>query len=133
MNYEYILNKGWKELPEEVTSTGERFEIPKAKGLHQGNKTIISNFNQIVDALRRDSQHFLKYLLREIAAPGHLDGTRLIISRKVNPSFLNAKIQKYAEEFVLCECGKPDTTIIKKDEKTYLKCTACGKQREIKL
>ena len=72
-------------------------------------------------------------MLREIAAPGRLDGGRLVINRKVSPSLLNAKILRYAEEYVLCECGKPDTIILTKEGKIYLKCTACGKQREIQL
>ena len=133
MDYAKMLDDGWKNLPEDVTSSGERFEVPKAKGHVQGNKTVITNFNQIVGDLRRDSQHFLKFLLKEIAAPGHMVGNRLVVNRKVSPSLLNTKILKYAEEYVFCECGKPDTMIIKKEGKTFLKCMACGKQREIKL
>ena len=128
-----MLDEGWKNLPDEVTGTGQRFEVPKAKGHIQGNKTIIKNFNQIVADFRRDAQHFLKYLLKAVGVSGQLEDGRLVLNRRVSPTLLNSKILKYAEEYVLCECGKPDTTIIKKEGKTLLKCMACGKQREIKL
>ena len=40
----------------------------------------------------------------------------------------------YAEQYVMCaECGKPDTQIVTKDGANYLKCTACGAQRKIRL
>jgi translation initiation factor 2 subunit 2 len=133
MDYEKMLEEGLKKLPE-VTVKTERFEIPKVSGHIQGNKTVINNFNIIVSALRRDSSHFLKYLLREIAAPGNLDGSRLIISRKVSSSLLNMKIKEYAEKYVICPtCGKQDTVLTEKEGVIYLKCTACGNQKEVKL
>jgi len=128
-----MLEEGLKKLPE-VTVKTERFEIPKVSGHIQGNKTVINNFNAIVSALRRDPSHFLKALLREIAAPGILDGSRLVISRKVSSSLLNMKIKEYAEKYVICPvCGKQDTVLLEKEGITYLKCTACGNQKEVKL
>ena len=132
MDYEELLDKGIKELPEEVTS-GERFEMPKAKGHIEGNKTIIVNFAQIADNLRRDSEHLLKFLLRELAAPGNLDDKRLILGRKISAGQINEKIELYAKTFVLCkECGKPDTQMYKEGKMNMLKCTACGARHIIK-
>lgn len=134
LNYEQMLDKAYKELPEGTTSSGERFEIPKVSGHIQGNKTIIVNYNQIVSAFHCDSNHFLKFLLKELATPGKMDGTRLELSRKLTSAFINSKIQQYANTFVLCKtCGKPDTTIIKKEGITYMKCTACGAQSPLKV
>jgi translation initiation factor 2 subunit 2 len=131
--YEQMLEEGIKALPEQVVVTN-RFEIPKAKGHVQGNKTVITNFNDILGTLRREREHFLKFLLKELATPGVFDGPRLVLGRKVTASFINEKIKVYTENFVLCnECGKPDTQIIKKDDATYLKCTACGAQRKVKV
>ncbi len=132
-SYEQMLQEGIKSLPE-VVSTTERFEIIKAKGHIQGNKTVITNFNQIIESFRRDRNHFLKFLLKELATPGTFDGSRLVIGRKLNPSLINQKIEQYAHIFVLCSnCGKPDTQIIEKDNLTSLKCAACGIQKPIKL
>lgn len=131
-SYEQMLEEGIKSLPEVATTT-VRFEVPKAKGHIQGNKTVIINFNQIVEFFRRDKNHFLKFLLKELATPGNYDGTRLVLGRKVNSSFINQKIEQYANTFVLCSnCGKPDTQIIEKENAISLKCAACGTQKTIK-
>ncbi len=131
-SYQDLLNAAMKQLPEHLT-TKQRFEIPKAKGFLQGNKTVVTNFKEIVDLFRRDAQHFLKYLLKELATPGNLEGGRLVLGRKVNSSLINAKILYYAQKFVLCgTCGKPDTQIIQKGDTMLLKCAACGAQSPVK-
>ena len=132
MDYERLLEKAEKEMPKSV-SEKERFEIPKVRGHIQGNKTIISNFHQIANAINRDVNHMLKYVLRELAAPGALSKTALIIGTKVSASRINEKIKKYVNEFVLCpECGKPDTKIEKEKNFLFLKCTACGARHVLK-
>lgn len=132
-DYKVMLDEAIKALPEEVVVT-ERFEIPKAKGHIQGNKTVITNFNQILSELRREKDHFLKFLLRELATPASFDGPRLVLGRKVSAGLINQKIKKYADEYVICSnCGKPDTQIIKKEGAAYLRCTACGTQTLVKL
>ena len=129
-SYEELLEKGYKEV--KPMETGERFEIPKAKGLVEGNKTIITNFNQICSALRRDPKHIIKFLTRELAALAVQENERLIFNRVLSSSFINQKIEEYAKEFVICrECGKPDTEIIKQGGFTFLKCLACGAKHSI--
>ena len=72
-DYDKLLKRGIKQLPEVVEEVS-RFEIPKVKGHIQGNKTIISNINEIVEKLRRPSAHIVKFLLKELAAPGEIKG-----------------------------------------------------------
>lgn len=132
LEYDELLKRVKKDLPKNITS-GERFEIPKAKGHIEGNKTVISNFNQIVDDLQRDPQHILKFLQRELATPAEIDGPRLILKRKILSQLINKKIEQYARSFVICkECSKPDTKIIKEGEFSFIKCTACGAKQPIK-
>ena len=126
MNYEKMLKEGRKKLPESVF-TKERFEIPKVKGHIQGNRTIISNFHAIANALRRPPEHLVKFVLKELASPGELKRSALIIGAKTSASRINEKIRQYADIFVLCKtCGKPDTKIQKEGQISYLKCSACG-------
>jgi translation initiation factor 2 subunit 2 len=133
MEYTELLKRGRENLPEAVF-TAERFEVPKVKGHLEGNKTIISNFSQIVGVLNRDQRHMLKFLLKELASPGDVKGQMLILGRKINASMINQKIAQYARQFVLCaECGKPDTIIIKEGDLDFLKCTACGAKHPIKF
>ena len=132
-DYKKMLEEARKSLPE-VVFIKERFEIPKVLGHMQGNRTIVSNFLQIASALRRNVEHLLKYVLKELATPGEIKKSgALILGTKVSASRINEKIRQYANEFVLClECGKPDTQIIKEGELTYMKCTACGAKNIVK-
>jgi translation initiation factor 2 subunit 2 len=130
--YKKLLQKSIEELPESVIQRS-RFEIPKIKGHLQGNNTIITNFKQIAKYLGRDENHFLKFILKEIASPGKFSGDYLIIGRKVSSSLVNEKIHKYAEIFVLCPaCGRPDTIIEEEKGISKLKCTACGAKHPVR-
>lgn len=132
-NYQKMLEDVRKSLPE-IVFIKERFEIPKAVGHIQGNRTVITNFLQIASALRREVDHFLKYVLKELATPGEVKKSgALILGTKVPASRINEKIRQYANEFVLCfECGKPDTKLEKEGDLTYMKCTACGVKNIVK-
>ncbi len=133
MEYKELLKKAREQLPKSVFEK-ERFEIPKIRGHIQGNRTILSNFLQIADILRRKPEHLLKYILKELATPGEIKKSgSVIIGTKVGAGRINEKVRQYANEFVLCgECGKPDTKIEKEDKFTFLKCHACGAKHSIK-
>lgn len=131
MAYEQMLDKLYKEV--KPIEKGERFEIPKVKGHVEGTKTIITNFSQICDVIRRDKQHVLKYLFKELAAPGIIDGERLILNRKLSSALINEKIESYVNEFVICpECKKPDTELKKEDRVMFLHCLACGAKHSVR-
>ena len=128
-----MLDRARKNLPEKVL-TSERFEIPKVRGHIQGNKTVISNFGEIASKLRRKPEQILKFVLRELAAPGELHKNAIIIGRKVSASQVNEKIKKYAKTYVLCpECGKPDTILVKEGNFLFIKCMACGAKKSVPL
>lgn len=131
-DYNELLKQALEKAPKTSQESGPRFEIPKVKGHIQGNKTIVTNFQQVAQTLRREQAHLLKYLLRELAAPGEVEGPRLILNRKISSSIINQKVEKYANDFVICkECKKPDTKIIKEGRYLTLKCTACGAKHPI--
>lgn len=130
--YEELLKKAIEKLPKKIEKT-ERFEMPKVAGLIEGNKTIITNFYQIADILHRQPEHLLKFLLRELATPGNLEKTRLILGRKISSNIINEKIEFYAKTFVLCpECKRPDTQLIRENKILMIKCTACGAKQPVK-
>lgn len=132
-DYKKLLENVRKELPEHVFQKS-RFEIPKAKGHMQGNRTVISNFLQIASLLGREPESMLKFVLRELATPGEIKKSgSVIIGTKVPASRINEKIKQYADSYVFCnECGKPDTKIEKEGDFSFLKCTACGARHVIK-
>ena len=132
MDYEKLLNKAYEKLPEKV-KTPDRFEIPIVETIVQGNKTIIRNFTQIYQTLRRDPKHLLKFLTKELATPANFDGSRLILQSRIPRSLIQKKLEAYVKDYVICkECGRPDTKLIKEDRITFLKCEACGAKASVK-
>ena len=132
MEYEQMLDKLYKEV-KPVEASSERFEIPKVKGHIEGTKTIIANFGQIVGILRRNPEHILKFLFKELATPGSVEGERMILNRKLSSKIINEKIESYANEFVICkECKKPDTELIREDRISSIHCLACGAKHPVR-
>ena len=129
-SYNKLLDEAYKKV--KVVEHSERFEIPKVEGRIQGNKTIISNFAQICSVIRRKPEHVAKFLFKELATPGKIDNSWLVLNRKISSGKINDKIAFYVNEFVLCkECGKPDTEIIKQDGFLFLHCLACGAKKSL--
>ena len=131
--YEVLLTRARARMPPSVFEK-ERFEIPKVVGHFEGNKTIISNFVTIANTLRREQTHLLKYILKELAAPGDVNRAGLlVIGTRIPASRVNEKVKQYAHEFVLCpKCGKPDTDVKREGEFAFLKCSACGTKTSVK-
>jgi translation initiation factor 2 subunit 2 len=130
MSYEELLNQAYENiLPVE---TGERFEIPKVIGHYEGTRTIITNFLKIALLIRRNPEHIIKFLGKELASSAEISNERLIFSRKLPSKEINEKIKKYTNQFVLCpKCRKPDTELINEGNRIFLKCLACGEKYEI--
>ena len=134
VSYEQLLEEAYKQVKQVVGAHGdERFEIPKIEGHIEGKKTILTNFSQIVSYLRRNPEHFLKFLLKELATSGQKEGDRLVLNNKIPSSKINQKIEEYAKEFVICrECRKPDTELIKDGRLTFIHCLACGAKHSVR-
>jgi translation initiation factor 2 subunit 2 len=130
-SYEQLLDKAYEKV-KVIEGNGERFEIPRIEGHFEGKRTILTNFFHIASYLRRDPDHFLKFLTKELAAKGVVDGERIILNIKVPSKKINPKIEQYIEDFVLCkECRKPDTELQKEGKLTVLHCLACGAKHPI--
>jgi translation initiation factor 2 subunit 2 len=132
-SYEQMLKRAQDLLPKKSQET-QRLEVPKVLGHIQGNKTVISNFQNIANTIGRPVDHFLKYLLKELATSGEITKTALMLGTKVSASRLNDKIGKYLKDFVICpECNRPDTKLEKEDKVTFIKCSACGARHAVKV
>ena len=130
--YESLLNEAYSKV-KIVEGTGERFEIPKIKGHFEGKKTILTNFSQVASHVRREPEHFQKFLLKELATSGQKEEDKLNLNNKIPSAKINAKIEQYVKEFVLCkECGKPDTEITKEGRLNFLHCLACGAKHSVR-
>jgi translation initiation factor 2 subunit 2 len=131
-SYDNLLEDAYKNI-KPVKTNRERFEVPKIEGHFEGSKTILTNVAQIASYVRRDINHFLKYLLRELATSGKIEGGRVILQTKIPSAKINEKIEQYVEEFVICrECGKPDTELMKQDSFMFVHCLACGAKHSVR-
>ncbi|MCD6590808.1 MAG: translation initiation factor IF-2 subunit beta [Candidatus Aenigmarchaeota archaeon] len=131
-SYEKLLDRAYSNLPKN-SETGERFQMPKAQILNAGARTIIVNFTELANILRREPQHLQKFLLKELATSGELQGGRLIVQGRFRADVINKKIELYVKEYVLCpDCGKPDTKFVKEDRYLFLKCEACGSKHSLR-
>jgi len=133
-DYEKLLQRLYQKVPRPASS-GERFELPKFQVHYVGNQTIIRNFREVADILRRDPELLQRYLLRELATAGNYDPNSgiLTISTKISPSTLSQVLERFAANYIICPtCGRPDTRIIKKGKTWILKCDACGAEQPVK-
>jgi translation initiation factor 2 subunit 2 len=130
MEYEEALERAFKEI--KPISAVERFEVPEAKGFIEGNKTIITNFSQVCDYIKRPMEHLAKYLAKSLGTSFVVEGNRLILNRKFKMDKVNEKIQEYVKEYVICkQCKKPDTELIKQERFMFLHCMACGSRYSV--
>ena len=131
-SYEKLLEKAYSKV-KVVSSSGERFEIPKVQGAVSGKNTVITNITQIANYIRRPVDFLAKFLQKELATSGKIDNDRLILNTKLNSEKVNEKILFFTKEFVTCpECGKPDTEIITEKGIKFKHCLACGAKSPIK-
>jgi translation initiation factor 2 subunit 2 len=130
--YEALLKKAYANVTVQSEST-ERFTVPEAKVYIEGKTTILENFAEIADIVRRDQDHLMKFLLGELGTAGKIDGNRAIFNGKFEQSLINGLIKSYVDDYVICsECGKPDTRLVKDDRVLLLRCDACGGHRPVR-
>ena len=132
LSYEQLLARAKKALPDALSS-GERFQVPAPDIVYEGKTSILRNFEDIVQAIRRDPDMVLTYLLRELGTAGALEGRRVVFKSKVTGQQVEDRVKSYVEAYVLCqECGRPDTRLVKEDRIAMLECDACGARRPVK-
>lgn len=132
MDYEKLLKKGLSKVPKGDHS-GERFEIPETRAQKDGARTIITNFFDVAKALRRDPEHLLKFLVKELATScDSKDSKKVVVLGNFSGIQIDKKIELYVEQYVTCpECGKPDTKLTKEDRLLFMICEACGARHSI--
>jgi translation initiation factor 2 subunit 2 len=130
-DYELLLERAKKKLPTTLESH-DRFQVPEPDVMIEGKTTVIRNFGDIVDALRREPDHLLGYLLRELGTAGSMEGRRVVFKGKVATAQVADRIKHYVDEYVLCsECSRPDTKIVKDGRILILVCETCGAHRPV--
>ena len=129
--YIQLLKRARSSLPEQVFEKS-RFEIPKMDSFIEGNRTIVTNWRDIVKQIRRD-EHFAKLLAKELATSYTEEGGRLVFAGKFPKDSLSNQLTEYVIVYVFChECKKPDTKLVKDGRTLIMVCEACGARHAVK-
>ena len=133
LDYQKLLDRAREGL-EDVMSSADRFRPPVPDVLHEGTKkTIIRNFTEIIDTLRRDENHLYKFLLQELGTAGSINNRRLVLQGRVPEKKIKERISSYIDTFVVCqECSRPDTSFLRSARTLILHCEACGAKKPIR-
>ncbi|HKM09096.1 MAG TPA: translation initiation factor IF-2 subunit beta [Candidatus Methanomethylophilaceae archaeon] len=132
-DYLALLDRAKTDLPETIEAH-ERFELPELDIIQEGKITILRNFMDIADKLRREPEHLLHFLLREFGTPGEIDNRRAIFKAKISSVNISERLDQYTDTYVICaECARPDTKLVKYDRTLTLECEACGAGRPISV
>ena len=132
-DYEKLLARARAALPEK-TSAFERFETPMIESFIQGSKTIIKNFDAILQKIRRPAPMLEKFFSKELAVPATIQGGKLILNGKFYDRNLRDKLQAFVDAAVICkECKRPDTKITEREGIKTLVCEACGARAPVKI
>ena len=111
----------------------DRFKLPKAEIFYEGNTTVIKNFDKISDAVNRDPNLILKFLLGGVGTAGELSSGRVVFQGKIPAKHIQDKIKEYVDTYVMCsECNRPDTHLVKEGRTILVRCDACGAFRSVK-
>jgi len=131
-SYEELLTRALSQLPSKPSARVERFRVPSPEIMISGKRTFVQNFKQIADILNRDPRHLLRFLLKELAAPGTLEETMAVIQGEFSPKLLNNLLQRYIRTYVICPvCKNPDTFLVKEKRVYFLVCAACGAKSSV--
>ena len=131
--YETLLARAHQKLPP-VRPAGERFNVPDPDVMGDGKNTVIRNFQEITGVLRREPDHLIGYLAKELGCPGVLDLPRGVLKSRLTKEQIGQRIRDYTEKYVICsECKRPDTHLQKDGRLTLLICEACGAQRPVTM
>lgn len=131
LDYREMLERAYAELPQEVT-TYERFTVPRPDVRRVGRRSVIMNFKEIADELRREPEHLLKFLSGEMATLATFDGTRAVFQGRFGYDTVRNLLEIYTEKYVVCPvCKRPDTRIVRERRLWFLQCEACGARSSI--
>lgn len=130
VEYESLLERAKRSI--RFVGSARTYELPELEIVSDARHTVIKNFSQYCSALNRDPKHVAKFLFKELAIPGDLEGNKLVLFQKFSESRIRTVLEDYFKTYVVCrECNSKDTVLMKQGRITMLKCEACGATRSV--
>ncbi len=133
MDYDALLERAYRTLPKKPVVVRQRLTLPKPEVVISGKRTFITNFNQICDILNREPQIVLRYILKELGAPGVLHENMAVIQGEFSRKAIDAILDRFFRFYVICPaCKSPDTKLVKEKKFMFLICGACGAKSPVR-
>jgi translation initiation factor 2 beta subunit (eIF-2beta)/eIF-5 len=128
-SYEFLLKRLYDTMKEQKKNSGIEIKIPNVVlGVGGNSRTNWSNFGKMADALRRDREHFIKYVTSDLSVEASLgteDQLYLKSKQRITEAMLKNVVQKYCDAFVKCPNCNSYKTLLKKDQSTRLPQIYC--------
>ncbi|EHP70666.1 MAG: translation initiation factor IF-2 subunit beta [Metallosphaera yellowstonensis] len=131
--YQALLERLYVKLPKKGGAS-ETQTLPTLSIINVGNTTIIRNFGEYCDRIRREDKLCMRYLLKELAAAGSIgENGQLIIQGKFSSAIVNTFMDRFLKTYVQCStCKSYDTVLVKEKKIWYIQCLACGAKTPVK-
>jgi len=133
MGYTYMdmLEMALSQIPENV-KTPVIVEIPEFEVIKESDRTIIVNWNTIINRFNIDEKLLLRFLQRRLGTIGMIQRSRLYLQGVYTRVRLNRLLEAFIREYVICDvCGRPHCIVTKERGSLIKKCQACGAWRAV--
>lgn len=132
--YNKLLERARSQIPPEVfEKKHRRLNVSKPNTQIQGSRTALYNFKEISDQLNREPHHLLKFLSKEMATAGNIEGTYAMFQGRFSGSVFENLLNRYIQDYLTCPvCKGIDTKISKEGRYYFLLCEVCGARSSIK-
>lgn len=132
MDYDEQLERALEDKPD-IVGEDVRFDVPDPDVRPEGHVTVYENFQDTVDIMGREADHFLKYLQDELGTSAQIDERgRARLTGEFNERRIQDVLDEYVETYVICpECGLPDTKLTTERGAEILMCDACGARSSV--
>ncbi len=132
-DYERLLGRVYEKIPPK--SGSGVLELPEPQIIRVGTQTIVKNFREIAQKLKREPDLVARYLMKELASAGSYEegSGQLVLSVKVSGKVLKQVLDIFVKNYVRCPtCGSIDTHIERRGKVWVLVCEACGAEQPLK-
>ena len=137
-HYDELLGRVFGILREKNPALSEKTKtiIKPPQVLREGTKkTVFVNLMEICNAMHRNPDHVIQYLMAELGTSGTLDGQkRLILKGRFLPKVFEGVLRHYFIDYVICNmCKSADTLLVKEagSRVSFCRCQSCGASRSV--
>ena len=130
-SYEEMLEMALSRIPENVKKPVV-VEMVEFNVIKESDRTIITNWNTVINRFNIDEKLLLKFLQRRLGTIGMIQKGKLYLQGVYTKVRLNRLLDAFIREYIICDvCGRPHCIVTKERGSLIKKCQACGAWRAV--